>query len=940
MFKGFLDLFGLGQAAEPLRVENGIIGSQPAGNEIFKVTIVAALGEVKSQFWNGFKRHIFQSPGETRRIGSAFGSLNGSINEQPFTLHLWDTAGMEKYLAMTRSYLRDSGIVIVLVDLDSPDHADLLRSWLSEIHDVLDFSVPIYVCLVSKPGISYDITEIEELLSAKGGKYQLRRFNSHGRGEHAFLDTTNILQEATIQYFKSRQASADEFGFRPILNVGDLDRPNFRFTRDLTPVSARPSTASSNSASSSAAANGGAGRLASPPAALRDEPSYAGSRRPAVSPIMVPVPPASASTVRAASPQRLVSAVPARAEPAPAIARTAAARPVSVAPRRPLASPIQVHSADSADMVVRSRSPLRYICALSFGSRPMEQVVSIQAPRIKTYQDYRRWTAEHSKTESLSLSEIAALSNNAYIRELIAEGAVVSSHQSTDRHGRLTLIRDPGLHNLRRDAHPYHLSVLGMNCREIYRQALQAGHASAEAVREAKILDEVSPADIQRFRSSLADILGGNKSLFLRALEIYKQTLLYGPAASVIQYLITSHPDSLRPPSLLKSSSKGNFKYDGTDIVLDVSNDFFGIESQNNYYPLFVRVSQHLKFIKGDTEEHDKWVVQSLTMEGLEEDVDLIKGIMLGNLPADFLATTKDAKQCGWSILARLYAEVKNYSENHPLHMGLSLNDISLSAENKPVISSMPDMLGTIMEHFISDYLSFLGIADEHEDNLTALLKLYVYQLTANPFEGTRKFKLNAILQRLEPHFGDRIDAIFANKTPEQVQKELTIKIKCLDELYRLLEPTNDLEKCFMAKCLQALEVSEEKFWLVLEMAFLYREVYEYQEPSCSTILQSLAVFEIHRLKPDSGILNDLISKKIEKAVLGRIPYGLPHILLWEGLNSWESPPCQGAHPNRLEQASAQHYRLFSRGSGGAAAASSGRVSAAQDSQATGTPAP
>lgn len=73
-----------------------------------------------------------------------------SINKNPVTLHLFDTAGQEKFGAMRDSYLLGVDGVIVLYDVsEKSTRSNVLTKWIPEIRKILSLSdetsVPIMV---------------------------------------------------------------------------------------------------------------------------------------------------------------------------------------------------------------------------------------------------------------------------------------------------------------------------------------------------------------------------------------------------------------------------------------------------------------------------------------------------------------------------------------------------------------------------------------------------------------------------------------------------------------------------------------------------------------------------------------------------------------------------------------------------------------------------
>ena len=65
-------------------------------------------------------------------IGVEMGSRSVSINNRQVKLEIWDTAGQESYLSITRSYYRGADGCLLVFDISSRSSFESLSMWLSE----------------------------------------------------------------------------------------------------------------------------------------------------------------------------------------------------------------------------------------------------------------------------------------------------------------------------------------------------------------------------------------------------------------------------------------------------------------------------------------------------------------------------------------------------------------------------------------------------------------------------------------------------------------------------------------------------------------------------------------------------------------------------------------------------------------------------------------
>lgn len=78
-------------------------------------------------------------------IGAAFGAKKEVIDNRSLTLGIWDTAGSERYEAMSRIYYRGARAAIICYDITDSSSYDKVNFWVNELrtHEV---NCKIYLC--------------------------------------------------------------------------------------------------------------------------------------------------------------------------------------------------------------------------------------------------------------------------------------------------------------------------------------------------------------------------------------------------------------------------------------------------------------------------------------------------------------------------------------------------------------------------------------------------------------------------------------------------------------------------------------------------------------------------------------------------------------------------------------------------------------------------
>lgn len=78
-------------------------------------------------------------------IGAAYGAKTVGIDGHTMVLGIWDTAGSERYEAMSRIYYRGAKAAVLCYDLTDKSSFDKLRFWIGELRQHEE-ACRIYIC--------------------------------------------------------------------------------------------------------------------------------------------------------------------------------------------------------------------------------------------------------------------------------------------------------------------------------------------------------------------------------------------------------------------------------------------------------------------------------------------------------------------------------------------------------------------------------------------------------------------------------------------------------------------------------------------------------------------------------------------------------------------------------------------------------------------------
>ncbi len=108
-----------------------MIESEDVHNYIFKIIVIGDSNVGKTCLLKCYSNRIF-SDNYTCTIGVDLLTKSVVINENLIKLQLWDTAGMEKYKHITRSYYRGAHAAIICFDLTNKNSFNSLTRWMKE----------------------------------------------------------------------------------------------------------------------------------------------------------------------------------------------------------------------------------------------------------------------------------------------------------------------------------------------------------------------------------------------------------------------------------------------------------------------------------------------------------------------------------------------------------------------------------------------------------------------------------------------------------------------------------------------------------------------------------------------------------------------------------------------------------------------------------------
>ncbi|XP_054882506.1 ras-related protein Rab-25-like [Poeciliopsis prolifica] len=113
------------------------MGSDEAYNFVFKVVLIGESGVGKSNLLSRFTKNEFSHDSRTT-IGVEFSTRTVQLNGFSIKAQIWDTAGLERYRAITSAYYRGAVGALLVYDITKHLTYESVERWLKELYDHAD----------------------------------------------------------------------------------------------------------------------------------------------------------------------------------------------------------------------------------------------------------------------------------------------------------------------------------------------------------------------------------------------------------------------------------------------------------------------------------------------------------------------------------------------------------------------------------------------------------------------------------------------------------------------------------------------------------------------------------------------------------------------------------------------------------------------------------
>lgn len=194
--------------------------------QLLKILVIGESAVGKSCLLLRYTDNKFQESFMTT-IGVDFKTKHIEIDGQQVKLQIWDTAGQEKFRAITKAYYRGAHGILVVFDISRRDTFNQTRMWIDSIKDSTEAS-PIDVILVGNKSDLERAVSKEEAQNL-ADQYKIQYFETSAKEnnnvEQAFLELATMALRRRLNG-AGRGAASKPGGTVKVTNDKGRNKPN------------------------------------------------------------------------------------------------------------------------------------------------------------------------------------------------------------------------------------------------------------------------------------------------------------------------------------------------------------------------------------------------------------------------------------------------------------------------------------------------------------------------------------------------------------------------------------------------------------------------------------------------------------------------------------------------------------------------------------------
>ncbi|KAG1948561.1 ras-related protein Rab-25a [Pimephales promelas] len=171
------------------------MGTDLTYNFVFKVVLIGESGVGKSNLLSRFTKNEFNHDSRTT-IGVEFSTRSIQVDNITIKAQIWDTAGLERYRAITSAYYRGAVGALLVYDITKHLTYENVERWLKELYDHADPHI-VVMLVGNKSDLGTLRTvpkeEAKDFAEAKGLLYMETSALESTNVESAFLEVLTAI---------------------------------------------------------------------------------------------------------------------------------------------------------------------------------------------------------------------------------------------------------------------------------------------------------------------------------------------------------------------------------------------------------------------------------------------------------------------------------------------------------------------------------------------------------------------------------------------------------------------------------------------------------------------------------------------------------------------------------------------------------------------------
>ena len=168
-----------------------------------KLIIVGSVNVGKTSLLTRYATGTFQNISKSTSNASFISKIK-IVNNQKYEIKLWDTAGQEKYRSLTKIFIKDAKIALLVYAIDDKNSFNDLGMWLNIVKEINSDSIILGIAANKA-----DLYKKAEVTDEQGKKYA-KEIGAEWRSTSSLLDDYGIDDLVDVLFNKYLQEKLDK----------------------------------------------------------------------------------------------------------------------------------------------------------------------------------------------------------------------------------------------------------------------------------------------------------------------------------------------------------------------------------------------------------------------------------------------------------------------------------------------------------------------------------------------------------------------------------------------------------------------------------------------------------------------------------------------------------------------------------------------------------